>query len=93
MAPPEDSPWVLHLVWKLLQGDEKTLGLFAVNPFPGKPPRWVRVELYRYSFAPPGDAAWWRRERLGAWLKPLAADDTELQLFLFEKGWIKDERH
>jgi hypothetical protein len=91
-STPENHPWVVHLVWKLLQNDAQTLLLLEKNPFPEKPPRWVRVELYRYTFAPLGDPAWWRRERVGAWLKPLSADDPEIPLFLHERGWWKDER-
>jgi len=90
MGTPEQYPWTLHLVWKLLHGDAGTLGLFAANPFPDRPPRWVRAVLYRDSFAPAGNpqGRWWEREKLGLWLPPLSADDVRLRAFLRRAGWL-----
>jgi hypothetical protein len=55
------------------------ISLFAGNPFPGRPPRYVRAVLYRYAFARPGDpdGRWWTREELGTCLRPLSADDPQ----------------
>jgi len=89
MSTPEQYPWTLHFVWKLLHNDANTLGLIANNPFPGKPPRYIRAQLYRYEFAPPGSQGglWWKRTWLGAWLSPLSADDRELRRLLEGYGW------
>ena len=38
---PEDEPWLAELVAKLLRGDASVKGLFAQDPFPGAPPRFV----------------------------------------------------
>jgi len=94
MASPDRYPWTLHLVWKLLQNDPGSLGLFAANPFPGKPPRYVRAVLYRYAFADPVNRAgmWWTRERLGLWLPPLSAESPGLRRFLAAYGWIPPPR-
>jgi hypothetical protein len=91
MATPDQYPWTLNLVWKLLHNDAGAVGLFAANPFPDKPPRYVRAVLYKYSFAPPGnkDGRWWNREELGLWLPPLSADDERLKELLKEEGWVK----
>jgi hypothetical protein len=90
MAGPGEYPWVAHLVWKLLEADPATLSLLASSPFGATPPRYVRVELYRYRLSPPGRGAWWQRTRLGTWLPPLARDDPRLQAFLRERGWLAD---
>ena len=92
MSTPGRYPWTLHLVWKLLHHDPGALSLFGANPFPDAPPRFVRATLYRYTFAPPGNAegAWWTREEIGPWLPPLSRDDRRLQLFLAEAGWLDD---
>jgi hypothetical protein len=77
MSTPDEYPWTLTLIAKLLHNDPGTLGLFAANPFPDKPPRYIRATLYRYSFAPPGNPGhhWWTRQRLGApWLPPMSAN-------------------
>jgi hypothetical protein len=90
MSSPNEYPWTLHPVWKLLHNDPGAVGLFANNPFPGKPPRYIRAVLYRYSFAKPGNAqgVWWNRERINLWLPPLSATDPRLLEFLRNEGWI-----
>jgi hypothetical protein len=88
MGTPREYPWMVNLVAKLLDGDRAVLGLFAGDPFAGVPPRYVRVELYRYHLAPPGAPAPWTRERLGTWLPPLARDDAELRELLRRSGWL-----
>lgn len=91
MSTPDEYPWTLHLIWKLLHNDPATLGLFADNPFPGKPPRYIRAVLYQYSFAKPGNSShlWWTRKQIGAyWLPPLSVDDPRLIGSLKREGWI-----
>jgi hypothetical protein len=90
MSSPNRYPWTLHLVWKLLHNDPGAVGLFAGNPFPNRPPRYIRAVLYRYRFAPPGnpEGLWWNRERIGLWLPAMSADDPRLLSFLEIEGWI-----
>ena len=90
MGSVEDYPWTLHFAWKLLHNDPLALSLLAANPFPDRPPRFVRAVLYRYEFAPPGNAPgdWWTRTRLGLWMPPLSADDERLTTFLRQEGWL-----
>ena len=91
MDSPEDYPWTLHLVWKLLHNDRNALSLFAGNPFPDKPPRYIRAVLYRYSFARPRNAEglWWNRERIGLWLPAMSVNDRDLIDFLKRAEWIQ----
>ena len=88
MGSPREYPWAVRLVWRLLEGDRATLGLLAGDPFGGAPPRFVRVELYRYRFAAPGAKTWWERTRLGPWLPPLSREDESLRGFLRRGGWL-----
>lgn len=91
MDPPDEYPWTLNLVWKLLHNDPNAVGLFAGNPFPGKPPRYIRAVLYRYSFARPGNpqGLWWNRERVSIWLPAMSVNDPDLIDFLKKEGWIQ----
>jgi hypothetical protein len=92
MSEPSEYPWTLHLVWQLLHNDPGALSLLAGNPFPQRPPRYIRAVLYQYRFAPRGNPAgdWWTRKRLGLWLPPLSADDPGLREFLRQAGWLTD---
>ncbi len=89
MSSPNEYPWTLHLVWKLLHNDPAAVGLFAGNPFPHTPPRYVRAVLYRYRFARPGNVLghWWNRERVDVWLPAMSANDPILKDFLKAAGW------
>jgi hypothetical protein len=91
MATPNDYLWTLHFVWKLLHNDPGTLSLLANNPFPQQPPRYIRAQLYRYEFAPPGNpqGAWWQRQLLGEWLPPLSADSSVWDETRQALGWPK----
>jgi Lipase maturation factor len=89
MASPADYPWTLNLVSKLLHNDPGAVSLFARNPFPDQPPRYIRAVRYRYRFAPPDNpqGQFWQRERVDMWLLPLAANDPRLTEFLRRSGW------
>ena len=91
MGSPNQYPWTLNLIWKLLDNDPGAVGLFRSNPFPGKPPRYIRAVLYRYSFVRPNSQGlWWKRDRLGLWLPPLSADDPDFKQLLRRAGWLHD---
>jgi hypothetical protein len=92
MSTAEEYPWTLNLVSKLLHNDRTALSLFAGNPFPEKPPRFVRVVLYRYSFAKPGnpDGRYWNREEISAdWIPAMSVNDPRLISFLKGYGWMQ----
>ena len=90
MGGPNDYPWTLNLIWKLLHNDPGAVGLFRSNPFPQKPPRYIRAVWYRYSFVRPNpQGLWWKREKLDLWLPPLSADNPELINLVERVGWIK----
>jgi hypothetical protein len=91
MSSPGDYPWTLNLVWKLLHNERGTVNLFAENPFTDKPPRYIRAVLYRYKFAPPGNAQklWWNRERIGTWLPAMDVNDPTLIEFVKSEGWVR----
>ena len=91
MGTAEQYPWTFNLVWKLLHNDPGAPGLFAGNPFPYQPPRFIRAVLYRYRFAKPGnpDGLYWEREKIGDWIPVLSADDQRLVKFLRNEEWLR----
>ena len=74
MGTADQYPWTYNLIDKLLHNDPGTVSLFAFNPFPGRPPRYIRAVLYRYKFAKPGNVwgDYWERERIGDWIGAVA---------------------
>jgi hypothetical protein len=83
----ERSPWLLHLVWQLLQGDPAPKPLLARDPFPDDPPRWIRADIWRYEFSPSFADRWWRRSRVGVFLSPVSVDDPALRQYAAALGW------
>ncbi|MEI6531505.1 MAG: lipase maturation factor family protein, partial [Chlamydiota bacterium] len=53
MTNYQAEPWLISFVEKLLQGDKASLGLLKMNPFPEKPPYFIRGLLYEYHFSSP----------------------------------------
>jgi len=89
MSTPEEYPWTLHFIWKLLHNDAGTLSLLANNPFPDKPPRYIRAQLYTYHYAPLTNpaGAWWERKLIGPWLPPLSVDNPVWEETRRVFGW------
>ncbi len=50
LGSAEESPWILRLAGRLLEGSPDVLALLAGNPFPDHPPRYIRATLYDYRF-------------------------------------------
>ena len=71
MSTPADYPWFSELLLKLLQGDPAVLGLLRSNPFPDRPPTWIRAQLYRYRFTTAEEhrrtGRWWNRQLVTAY--------------------------
>jgi predicted DCC family thiol-disulfide oxidoreductase YuxK len=56
--------WFASFLRRLLEGSPPVVSLLATNPFPDRPPSYVRAELYDYRFADPQAHAlgqWWVR--------------------------------
>ena len=88
MSQAPDEPWLIHLAYELLRAEPDVLALFARDPFAGKPPRYVRMELYRYRFTTWGEQGWWKRERVGSYLPPVSRNNPELRRYLEAYGLL-----
>ncbi len=77
LGPGRQQHWLLPLSRHLLEGTPEVLDLLGHDPFPGDPPRLLRLRTYRYRFAPPGADAWWEREATGVLAGPFSLEDLE----------------
>jgi len=72
----KQNPWVLNLMQKMLEGSSSVLKLFKDNPFPDRPPRFIRAELYDYTFTDfesiRKDGNWWKKEYRGVYIPPVS---------------------
>ncbi len=77
LGPRPGARYFDALLARLLTAPEIVAPLFARDPFPATPPRFVRVAIYRYRFTDVATrhatGAWWQRELEGR-SRPLDAE-------------------
>jgi hypothetical protein len=82
MSTPAEHQWFPRLLARLLEGDPGTLALIDTNPFPDRPPKFVRAVYYEYRFTTPEErrqtGAWWHRDFVGLYYPPVTVG-TRLQ--------------
>ena len=70
-----------RLAAALLRNEPSVLALLARNPFPDKPPQFLRATLYQYRFTDSAErkrsGAWWSREMRRAYLPTVSLRDFE----------------
>ena len=77
------APWFTNFMVRLLQGSPDVLALLQKNPFPAAPPKYVRAELFDYSFTnlaqkrSTGD--WWSRAPRGLYFPEISLQDLRLR--------------
>ncbi|PYJ39640.1 MAG: hypothetical protein DME81_03055 [Verrucomicrobia bacterium] len=78
LGTPEQNPWFTRLAVCLLKGKLDVARLFAHDPFPNQPPRYIRAILFRYRFTTAKEhrqtGAWWKREELGEYLPTVSLE-------------------
>jgi predicted DCC family thiol-disulfide oxidoreductase YuxK len=71
-----ENPWLLRFMARLLQGSPPVLQLIERNPFPGRPPKYIRAMVYQYRFTNFSERRrtgnWWKRELLGTYCPPIS---------------------
>ena len=75
LSPAYGEGWFVPFLGRLLEGDRATLRLLHHNPFPDRPPRYVRARLVRYRFTSwrelRATGAWWERSPAGDFVGPI----------------------
>jgi hypothetical protein len=68
--------WVKSLLERLLENSPPVLDLFAHVPFPDAPPKYIRVQCYRYHFSSLADwrekGFYWTRTYRGLYVPPVS---------------------
>ncbi|XP_062591201.1 lipase maturation factor 2-like isoform X1 [Saccostrea cucullata] len=95
----QHNTWFVHLIYKLLIGQQEVLDLVQHNPFPQKPPKFIRAKLYHYHFTgqTPKDKGyskknWWVREEKSEYFPALEKDNTSLIDYLKRSGMLKSTK-
>jgi hypothetical protein len=68
LEDPRRLPWFWRFLQRLLENEPSVTALLRKNPFPDKPPVYVRAQFYDYAFTDEAGKAtgrWWERHLLG----------------------------
>jgi hypothetical protein len=72
----ETTPWFQSFLLRLLQGEPAVLALLEHNPFPEKPPRFLRAVSDTYEFTTPAGHSktgdWWKAEPAAIYCPPIS---------------------
>ena len=75
LSPNRISSWFQAFAFRLLEGSPAVLSLLAENPFPDSPPRYIKAELYLYTFTGYGarreTGNWWERRYVRTYFGPV----------------------
>jgi predicted DCC family thiol-disulfide oxidoreductase YuxK len=77
LSDVRQNPWFVGLALRLLENSPDVVALLGKNPFPEKPPRYLRANLYRYHFSNLKErerGIWWQREDERVYLPVVSRD-------------------
>lgn len=76
----QQNDWFINFCVRLLEGSPEVLSLLAHNPFPDKPPVYIRVSVYQYTFtdsaAKKSEGLWWKMNYRGLYCPILSLKDN-----------------
>ena len=84
-----------------ISGKEEVLELMDIkrNPFPEKPPKFIRMQLYHYHFTGPtnkietqGGVNWWSREFKGEYLPAISLEHAGVKDYLTKMGILSSKK-
>jgi predicted DCC family thiol-disulfide oxidoreductase YuxK len=75
---PRRLPWFSRFLAAVLKNEPTVTALLQTNPFPDKPPLYVRAQYYDYTYASSEEKAkglWWDRRLLGLYFPAARLND------------------
>jgi len=84
------NPWFISLLYRILENKPEVMALLdqTNNPFPQRPPKYIRSKLYKYHFTKSAeDTDWWTREEVGEYSPIFSKDDPpQVKNYLVQSG-------
>jgi predicted DCC family thiol-disulfide oxidoreductase YuxK len=70
LGTAQENPWMARLLEQILRNSQPVIDLLGHNPFPEKPPVYIRALIYDYTYASADEkkrGIWWDRKLLGVY--------------------------
>jgi predicted DCC family thiol-disulfide oxidoreductase YuxK len=75
LGGPNDNPWLISFLLRLLEGSKQVQGLLQLGPFGDNPPALIRGTLYQYRFTSweerRATGNYWKRDLKGTYFPPV----------------------
>ncbi len=71
MQPQLVDQWLSNFAIRLLEGSSDTLDLIETNPFAEQPPKFLKMDLYKYEYTNFDEPGWWKRQFVKTYLEPI----------------------
>jgi predicted DCC family thiol-disulfide oxidoreductase YuxK len=79
LGSAREEVWFQRFMLRLLENEPCVTRLLTRNPFPEKPPRYVRAILYKYEFTSSKEhralGVWWKRREIGEYFPEVSRGD------------------
>lgn len=88
MSTPSRQPWLMHWIWKELEGDPMAAKLVKDDPIDGDP-RAIRILRFEYLMEEPWREETWSRREREVWLPPVNRSTPDLRSYISRRyGYV-----
>lgn len=74
------TKWFHNFVQRLLKGSTDVVALLKTNPFPNHPPKYIRADVYQYTFTTQAEknssGDWWKRKLVARYIDPVSISES-----------------
>ena len=92
------NPWFIALMYRLVTGSEAVLSLLdEASSFMDSPPKFIKADLYHYTFTSAedwqgGSRDWWKRTLIREYFPAVTADNASLREAARSIGILKEDK-
>ena len=93
----QQNPWFVALMYRLVTGSGAVMNLLdEASPFKEAPPKFIKADLYHYTFTSnadwrAGSRDWWKKTRVREYFPAVTRDNTSLVQAVSSIGLLRDQ--
>jgi len=95
----QHNPWFLNMCYRILSNEKQVLDLLGHNPFPDKPPKYLRATLYHYHYTSIDEGSsrysaddTWVRTSVREYLPVISTDEPSFINYLTQASIIQKKK-
>ena len=93
----QQNPWFVALMYRLVTGSGAVMSLLdEASPFKEAPPKFIKADLYHYTFTSnadwrAGSRDWWKKTLVGEYFPAVTRDNASLVQAVRSIGLLRDQ--